>query len=72
MLRPRAKRSSCRDGRGVRVARDTTHDNRQTRRLVSAANSASERDAQDGDDEATYGRIQTLHTDVTWICTEAS
>ena len=41
----------------ARAARHTSRDNRQARRLVSAANSASENDDDDGDDEATYVRM---------------
>jgi hypothetical protein len=60
----------------ARAARHTSHDNRQGRRLVSAANSAansaSENDDDDGDDEATYVHIHALYTDATTLYTDAS
>ena len=52
----------------VLAARANRNTNRQARRLVSDANSASENDDDDGDDVATSVRIDTttLYTDASW------
>ena len=47
------------------AARANRNDNRQARRLASAATSACVSDDEGNEDEATYARIQALFTEAT-------